>query len=100
MQESQQWTMIAMAGIAQHPANQPHVGELRQPSGLPIALINHVLRLDVEPELGGGVNTLGDRRVKAVQAIQQQNLVGRESNRLGRGAPALLETIDRLLDGL
>ena len=86
--------------VAQHPPDEPHVGELRRPFRFPVAFIEYVLRFDINPELGRCLDSLRDRRVQSVQAIEQENFVLFQLYGFVGNAPALLEAIDRFLDGL
>ena len=66
-----QRAVVAVLRVAQHPPDEPHVGELREALRGAVAFVKHVLGFDVEPELLRGVYAFGDGRVKAVQAVQQ-----------------------------
>ena len=48
MQDGEQRRVVAVLDVAQHPAQQTHVGEMREPPGAAVAGVEHVLRLDVE----------------------------------------------------
>ena len=69
-----------MEGVAQHPPDQAHVGKFGQALGAAVAFIEHVLRLDVEPELRARINPPSSG-IKA-ETIQQQNLIGLQFHRL------------------
>ena len=86
-----------MARVAQHPADQPHISKLCEAPRRSVALIKDILRLDVEPELGGGIDVFGDRRIHPVQTIEQEDLIGLKFNRFCGGASAFLKTINGLL---
>jgi len=100
VQERQQRTVVAMLDVAQHAAHEADVGELGQTLGAAVAFEHHVLRFDVELELRAVVDAFGDRRVEAVQAIEQQDLVLLELHRFGAGAAAFFEAVNGFLDGL
>ncbi len=98
MKYREQRPVIAVMRVAQHPADEPHVGELGKPFPFPVAFIEHVLRFDIEPELGRCINAFSDRRVQTVQAIKQEDFILFEFHRLGGSAPALFKAVNRLLN--
>jgi hypothetical protein len=77
-----QRAVVAVLHVAQHPPEQAHVGEMRQPPLAAVALVKDVLRLDVQAELRGGADAFRDGRIKSVQAIEQQDLVRLQLHRL------------------
>ena len=74
--------VIAVLHIAQHPADEPDIGELREPVGAAVALVHHVESFDVEAELGRWVDAFGDGRIEAVKTVEQEDLILLQFDRL------------------
>jgi len=99
VQDGQQRAVVAVLDIAQHAPQQAHVGELGAAAIASVAFGQHVLRFDVEAELRGGGDAFRDRRVKAVEAIEQENLAGFKPDVFARDAAAFFEAVDGFFDG-
>src|SRR3974377_2063483 len=99
VQDGQKRTMIAVVGVTQHAADEAHVCELCEAAAAAISFQEDVLGFDVEAELRGGFDAFGDGRVEAMEAIEQEDLVAIELDRLAGGAASFLEAVHRFLDG-
>src|SRR5207247_11163761 len=68
VQNREQGAVIAVAGVAQHPANQAHIGELRQSPGAAVSFVEDVLRFDVEANVRGSIHAVRDVAREAAPA--------------------------------